>query len=111
MNAEQARPVLVTVPAVGSDHGTVNESIAALLDESLTTADDEALRTHLIAESRLPGPRMNLEAVAAFGSAVGDVVRGDDPPVDRLEALLDGWAAVSQEMAPANSPEVILPCA
>jgi hypothetical protein len=97
-----ARPV--------SDDWVVDDSIAVMLDEALRVGDDRRLRAHLIAESRLPGPRMNLAAVAAFARAVGEVVRGEDPPVDRLESLLDAWAAVSPETAPANSPEVILPC-
>jgi hypothetical protein len=94
-----------------SDDGIVDDSIAAMLDETLATGEERLLRAHLIAESRLPGPRMNLEVVASFARAVGEVVRGDDPPVGGLEALLDGWAAVSPDVAPANGPEVILPCA
>jgi hypothetical protein len=89
----------------------VDNPIAALLDDALQTADDRALRDHLIADSRLPGPRMNLTAVASFARAVGDVARGDDPPVDALEAMLDGWASLSAAAAPGDRPEVILPCA
>jgi hypothetical protein len=89
----------------------VDDSIAVMLGEILATGDDQLLRAHLIAESRLPGPRMNLEAVASFARAVGEVVRGADPPVGRLEELLDGLAALSTDSAPADSPEVILPCA
>ncbi len=33
----------------------------------------------------------------AFARAVGAVVGRPDPPVDELEALLDGWAAGSDE--------------
>jgi hypothetical protein len=77
----------------------------------LQTGDDRVLRDHLIADSRLPGPRMNLAVVASFARTVGDVVRGDDPPVDRLEAMLDGWAALPAAAAPGDRPDVILPCA
>ena len=38
-------------------------------------------------------------------------MRGDDPPVEALEALLDGWATMSTDAAPGDRPEVILPCA
>jgi hypothetical protein len=88
----------------------VDHSIATLLGDALATADVRQLRAHLIAESRLPGPRMNLAVVDAFAGVVGEVVRGEDPPVEALEALLDGWAAMSADVAPGDRPEVILPC-
>jgi hypothetical protein len=34
---------------------------------------------------------------AAFARAVGSVVTRPDPPVDAIEALLDGWAAGEDE--------------
>lgn len=93
------------------DDGSVDDPLAALLDDALETGNDRVLRDHLIADSRLPGPRMNLAAVTAFARAVGAVVGDDDPPVDALEAMLDDWAALSAAAAPGDRPEVILPCA
>jgi hypothetical protein len=34
---------------------------------------------------------------AAFATAVGEVAAGSDPPVDELEARLDGWVAGNDE--------------
>lgn len=73
------------------------------------TADP--LVAYLTGESRLPGPRMNLAVVGAFADAVGAVVTAPDPPVERLEALLDGWAALPAAAAPTNDPREILPAA
>ena len=80
----------------------------ARLAEALATGDDSALRATLTSHSGLPGARMNLRLVGDFAEAVGAVVLRPDPPVQRLEDLLDGWAA---EDAAGDEPEVILPCA
>jgi hypothetical protein len=83
----------------------------ALLQSALDSGDDCELRTALAAGSGLPGPRLNLRLVDELAGAVGDVVRRADPPVERLEGLLDGWARLSVDEAPGDRPEVILPCA
>ncbi len=85
--------------------------LSGLLRTAIRTADEGALRRHLLLGSGLPGPRLNLRLVEEFAAAVGTVL--DDPglDVDRLEALLDGWAALSPAEAPGDQPEVILPCA
>ncbi len=85
--------------------------LAGELDAALATGDDAALRAALLAGSRLPGPRLNLGLVQEFARSVGEVVRRPDPPVDALVARLDGWAALTPEEAPGDSPAVILPCA
>ena len=82
--------------------------LEARLAEALATGDDSALRATLTSHSGLPGARMNLRLVGDFAEAVGAVVLRPDPPVQRLEDLLDGWAA---EDAAGDEPEVILPCA
>jgi hypothetical protein len=88
--------------------------LAALLHAAPAASDDGELRTALTSRSGLPGARLNLRLVGAFAAAVGDHVGrpGDAVPhVDRLEALLDGWAALPPDDAPGDQPAVILPCA
>jgi hypothetical protein len=84
----------------------------ALLTDALTTGSDTTLREALLAGSGLPGPRLNLRLVGAFGRAVATLVIPPEPvPVDALERLLDGWASLSEDEAPGDQPAVILPCA
>jgi hypothetical protein len=52
---------------------------------------------------------MNLALVRAFADVVGEVVAQPAPPVARLEALLDGWAALPLDGAPVNDPREIWP--
>ena len=67
------------------------------------------LEQFLVQNSNLPGPRMNLALVAAFAEIIGQIVTTPTPPVEKLEALLDSWAALSLESAPINQPREILP--
>jgi hypothetical protein len=85
--------------------------VGGLLDRALRSGDDAPVRTALVRDSGLPGARLNLSLVGRFAAAVGEVARGPDPPVAALEALLDRWAAMPEQQAPADRPEVILPCA
>ncbi|HMA35129.1 MAG TPA: hypothetical protein VKY74_11710 [Chloroflexia bacterium] len=82
-----------------------------LLAAALQADAPDRLVAYLIAGSGLPGPRLNLALTGAFADAVGAVVATPDPPVARLEALLDGWAALSPAVAPGDAPRAILPCA
>ena len=85
------------------------DRIGELLDDALASGDDGPLRAALVSEA---GIRRSLDEVAAaFAGAVGEVIRRPDPPVARLEDLLDGWAALSDREAAADGPEVVLPCA
>ena len=43
------------------------------------------------------GPELARRDATAFARAVGAAVARPDPPVDELEALLDGWAAGPDE--------------
>jgi len=53
---------------------------------------------------------MNIALASAFAGVTGRLVTQPDmPPVARLEALLDGWAALALVEAPANDPREILP--
>lgn len=79
----------------------------ALEDESAQTE----LESYLTGRSNLPGPRANLPLIASFAGVIGEMVRQPDPPVDQLEKLLDGWAALPLENAPVNQPREILPAA
>jgi hypothetical protein len=84
---------------------------AALLERTLATGHDGALRADLTGRSGLPGPRLDVRVVWAFADAVAAVVVGPEPPVVALEALLDRWAALDETHAPGDQPAVILPCA
>ena len=85
-----------------------------LLRTALVSGDDGPLRAALTDRSRLPGARMDLRLVAAFADVVGQLVGrpGDTvPEIDRLAALLDGWAALTPDEAPGDQPAVVLPAA
>lgn len=85
--------------------------LGGLLDRALAGGDDTPVRTELVRHSGLPGARLNLSLVGGFAAAVGEVACRPDPPVAALEALLDRWAALPEQQAPVDRPEVILPCA
>jgi hypothetical protein len=82
-----------------------------LLRQALESNDQGPLENFLAANSNLPGARMNLKLVEAFAGIIGELVRPPGPafPVERLEALLDGWAALDLAAAPVNHPREILP--
>ncbi len=82
--------------------------LAKLLEDALQDNDTDALEKHLAAHSNLPGARMNLAPANAFADAVGQRITQPNPPVEALENLLDGWAALD---TPVNEPRVMLPCA
>jgi hypothetical protein len=85
----------------------IQGALRGLLDEALATGNDRGLRAALVTAAAAGGAG----AAAALALAVGEVVRGADPPVAALEALLDRWAAMTEQEAPAGAAEVILPCA
>ena len=85
-----------------------------LISGAMTTAPTAnstgALEGYLIAHSALPGPRMNIALAGTFADVIGQLVTQPEMPlVEHLEALLDGWAALSLIEAPANDPREILP--
>lgn len=80
-----------------------------LLLNELATGDSSTLEAYLMDRSGLPGQRMNLELAAAFARCLAEIVQGDDPPVEALERLLDGWAAIPAKDAPVNDPRMVLP--
>jgi hypothetical protein len=93
--------------ALNQDYTELRE----LLRQALASGDLEPLENFLASHSNLPGPRMNLKVVEGFSVIVGELVRLPGPafPVERLEALLDGWAALDLAAAPVNHPREILP--
>jgi hypothetical protein len=82
--------------------------LTQLLLSALQQGDREPLEHYLAEHSNLPGPRGNLELLNAFADAVGAVITQPDPPVEQLEDLLDGWAALDVAV---SEPRVMLPCA
>lgn len=58
------------------------------------------IEEYLVANSHLPGPRLNLRLVGAVADAV-----------DQVQSLLPRWIELSPEDAPGDDPRVILPCA
>jgi hypothetical protein len=85
------------------------QDLAPLLADALDRNPPDSLVSYLTAHSDLPGPRMNLTLVAAFAQEIAWRVTAPDPPVERIEALLDGWAALPLTEAPINHPREILP--
>lgn len=87
---------------------TANRSDAAGLGEAFTTflwtGSEGPLRTFLVENSRLPGPRANLEIAAAFAEAV----RGVGAERGAVWTLCAGWADLPPEQAPANDPKEFL---
>jgi hypothetical protein len=86
------------------------DAVPALLAGVLQGGNDGALRAHMMRHSALPGPRLDLRLVDRFARAVGDVALDGTSDVDRLEAVLDAWAALSDVDAPVTEPAVVLPC-
>ncbi len=82
-----------------------------LIPAALKKGNASALEKYLTENSGLPGPRMNLSLVGAFADVIGEIVGEPDPPVEPLEKLLDGWAALSPDEAPVDDPREILPAA
>jgi hypothetical protein len=85
------------------------QDLDLLLDAALDRDRPADLVSYLTGHSDLPGPRMNLALVTAFAREIARRVTAHDPPVARIEALLDGWAALLLAEAPPNDPREILP--
>jgi hypothetical protein len=85
------------------------QDLAPLLAAALDQNRPDSLASYLTGHSDLPGPRMNLALVTAFAGEIARRVTAPDPPVARIEALLDGWAALPLADAPANAPREMLP--
>jgi hypothetical protein len=86
---------------------TMIDELAESLEHALKNENWEELERFLLENSRLPGPRANLELLYRFAGQVGAVVRQAEPPVVTLEKMLDGWAALETG---DNVAEVFLTC-
>jgi hypothetical protein len=80
------------------------------LIQAAMTGSAAPLERYLIENSNLPGPRMNLALVNRFADAIGQLLTPPNEPSERLEQLVDGWAARSLDAAPVNNPREMLPC-
>src|SRR5260370_41581924 len=88
----------------------LQQLINRVMTTASTTRSVEELEGYMTGHSALPGPRMNTALVGAFADVIGRLVTQPAmPPVERLEALLGGWAALSLAGAPANCPRGVLP--
>lgn len=83
--------------------------LSRLLLATLHGEDKTSLEVYLTERSNRPDPRLNVGLLEAFARLVGELVTRPDPPIEPLEALLDGWAALSLEDAPVNHPREMLP--
>lgn len=89
--------------AAGGETNTMNKRVQHQIALDALWSDAPALLEYLAAQSNLPGPRGNLEMMAAFADLAG--VHGAD-----AWPLLERLAAVSADEAPTNDPREVLPC-
>lgn len=104
---------------MGSDTGqTVYDGgLRRLITQAIVSSDTEALEHYLTERSALPGPHLNTALVNAFADIIGQIVTQEAPqaslplmpPVELIEALLDGWAGLLLDGSPANDPREVLP--
>ncbi|MDD5419150.1 MAG: hypothetical protein PHV57_04820 [Methanomicrobiaceae archaeon] len=78
--------------------------ISPLLDVYIDTGDVDRVTAQLLSNSRLPGPRANLELSVAFADTVGEHARQDPGTGRRLWHLCVGFANLSPDFAPAGDP-------
>jgi hypothetical protein len=76
------------------------EELARRIDAYVNTWADDDLRAYLSVNSRLPGPRANLELAAAFTEAVRD----REKDWRALWTLCTRWTSIPPEEAPVNDP-------
>ena len=77
----------------------------AALEAMLARPDDtDGLAGYLVANSRLPGPRGNLELAAAFANAMSICTERS-----AWFPVLVGWAATPADVVPTNDPREFLP--
>ncbi|NDJ60533.1 MAG: hypothetical protein GYB67_05370 [Chloroflexi bacterium] len=85
--------------------------IRAALDAAIAANDATDLERLLTDHAYLPGGEPNFALIEGFAAQVGAVVAAPNPPETFLEALLDGWAALSPAAVPNDNPRAILPAA
>ena len=85
---------------------TTTATLQSLFESYLATGDSAALQHHLARESRLPGPRANLELARAFAETAGAMAAISAPHV---WALVQRLTSLSATDAPTNSPDEFIP--
>lgn len=81
-------------------------ALQPLFEGYLETGDDAPIRRFLARESRLPGPRANLELARAFAETAGAMAAVSAPPI---WGLVQRLTALSSDEAPVNTPDEFLP--
>ena len=84
------------------------KEVARLLTGFLSSGDAGDLLAYLVAESRLPGPRANLELAAAFAGTVQEFAVADPGDLDRLWNLCIELSCIAPEDAPTGDPHEFL---
>ncbi|MDN7012590.1 hypothetical protein FGW20_05960 [Methanoculleus sp. FWC-SCC3] len=84
------------------------KEVARLLTGFFSSGDAGDLLAYLVAESRLPGPRANLELAAAFAETVQEFAVADPHDLHLLWDLCVELAFVSPEDAPTGDPHEVL---
>ena len=87
---------------------TYIKEVARLLTGFLASGDAGDLLAFLVAESRLPGPRANLELAAAFAGTVQEFAVADSDDLRLLWELSVELAHVAPEDAPSGDPHEFL---
>lgn len=83
----------------------------SLLRSAVHLGDAGALEMVLEQNGDLRGSRMNTSMIDSFAAMVAQTAAQPNPPVEMLETILDGWAAITPDEAPVNHPREILPTA
>lgn len=99
------------MPSRPTSHRGDEGELQQLLQIALVQSNVTPLEHYLTEHSALPGPRMNTALLSTFAGLIGAIITKPDPPVERIEALLDGWAALPLDAAPVNDPREMLPAA
>ena len=84
------------------------KEVARLLTGFLSSGDAGDLLAYLVAESRLPGPRANLELAAAFAGTVQEFAVADPDDQHLLWNLCVELASIAPEDAPTGDPHEFL---
>lgn len=90
----------------GATRADRRETARRLLADALASGDDRDLRSFLMADSNLPGPRGNLELASDFAEMISE-----QPPDTEPQAwtLCLRWTTIAVDDAPVDDPAEYLP--
>jgi hypothetical protein len=89
-----------------------HDELLRLLGGVRVGGDPGTLEHYLMKNSTLPSPHANTALIRGFAYAAGELVTGGGAGLERLEGMIDGWAALSLDDAPVNDPrEILVACA